>query len=194
MRKQKIANSKLIFNYKLIYYSPQIIPSSLFSSKNSEEMLSQTANTSSLFSVDAKNGSIFMYTPSSEPTLEYLCSKRSLCSCYSCVFSLNLIYSTENKINTESVQVFVDDHNDHVPTFRASHHHLTVNVSESSQIGDSFRLSDATAYDLDAYYNEVTYYLSDSANNDERSNLFEVTQIDESSNRFVNLKNLYSYI
>ena len=30
LKKQRISDTKLIFSYKLIYYSPQIIPSSLF--------------------------------------------------------------------------------------------------------------------------------------------------------------------
>jgi hypothetical protein len=181
-RKRKIAQTNLIFNYKLIYYSPQIIPSSLFSSKNdiyldeiSNEYSKNTSNqnqtSSSLFSVNAKTGAIHMNAPSDEPTLEYLCMKRKLCSCFSCIFSLNLIYSTENKINTESVQVFIDDENEHAPVFRSTTDsssttttdYLNLNVSESSQIGDYFSLAgqNAIAYDLDAYYNEISYYLSD---------------------------------
>lgn len=167
LKKHKITHTSLIFSYKLIYYSPQIIPSSLFSSKNDVHL--EANQTSSLFTVDNKNGAIHINVPSDEPTLEHLCMKRKLCSCYSCIFSLNLIYSTENKINTESVQVFIDDENEHAPVFKSkssnstSFDFLSLNVSESSQIGDYFSLAgqDAIAYDLDAYYNEISYYLTD---------------------------------
>ena len=145
------------------------------------------SNTSALFSVDPRDGSIYINTPSDEPTLEYLCLKRNFCSCFSCIFSLNLIYSTENKINTESIQVFIDDQNDHEPKFYANHlEHFSVNISESSQIGDFVTLTDSTAYDLDAYYNEISYYLSDQ-DIEERSNLFEVTRSEVAESRDLNL-------
>ena len=183
--KNRLILTKPILKYKLIYYSPQIIPSSSFTSQDVSQV---SISSDPLFTVDPINGSIAMRIPSNEETLEYLCQKRVFCSCYSCIFSLNIIYSTENKISTESIRVFIDDHNDHAPQFYTKFPELIVNVSESSQIGDYFKLYNAGAYDLDAYYNEVSYYLSDrditSAHDktEQRSNLFEVAKVDPDSN------------
>lgn len=176
--KNSINKTTQILSYKLIYYSPQFIPSSLFNQASSTQ--------EPIFSVDSKTGSIFIKTPS-EPVLEYLCIKKAYCSCFSCIFSLNIIYSTENKINAETIRVFIDDHNDFVPEFYSNQGYFTLNVSESSQIGEQFRLSNAVAFDSDAFYNQITYYISDRDilnNNDQseiRSNLFEVSQTNPES-------------
>lgn len=78
------------------------------------------------------------------------------CSCLSCIFSLNIIYTSgSNRISAETVRVFVDDYNDYSPQFYTDDDMLTVNISESSRIGDSFRVINAVAFDSDAYYNKV---------------------------------------
>jgi hypothetical protein len=173
--------NKTISKYKLIYYSPQLLPSVILSSipKIDESNNNQVFNEphEPIFVVDSKNGSIYIKTPSDQPTLEYLCQKRKYFSCFSCIFSLNIIYSTENKINADTIRVFIDDHNDESPRFQ-NDQPFNINISELSQIGDYFRLNskDVLANDSDAFYNQITYYLSDNndTSNELRSNYFEV--------------------
>lgn len=106
--------------------------------------------------MDEKNGSIYLHTPPNEPVLEYLCMSHVYCSCVSCIFSLNIIYTSGNRISAETVRVFIDDYNDFAPQFYASDEAvLSVNISEYSRIGDSFHIANAAAFDSDAYYNKV---------------------------------------
>jgi hypothetical protein len=156
-------NNLLINKYKLIYYSPQLIPSQNHHISSLEDISKLSESFEPIFEVDQLNGSIYIKTPSSEPTLEYLCLKRKYCSCFSCIFSLNVIYSTENKINAETIRVFIDDHNDHAPVFDSSRSVINVSISESSQIGDIFKLNDLEVMtsDADAYYNKISFFLTD---------------------------------
>ena len=64
----------------------------------------------------------------------------------------------ENKINAETIRVFIDDHNDAAPKF-SNDLPINISITELSLIGDSFKLSNAIAHDSDAYYNQITYYL-----------------------------------
>ena len=192
--------NKTISKYKLIYYSPQLLPSVILSSI---PKIDDTSNNpvfnephEPIFVVDSKNGSIYIKTPNDQPTLEYLCQKRKYCSCFSCIFSLNIIYSTENKINADTIRVFIDDHNDEPPLFQ-NDQPININISELSQIGDYFRLNpkDSIAHDSDAFYNQITYYLSDKndTSNELRSNYFEVVFILEEETLNLILKTHLDY-
>jgi hypothetical protein len=196
IEKNLINPTNLINNYKLIYYSPQLIPSINY---NSNENSSAHFSSEPLFSVDNTDGSIQIKTPN-EPILEHLCMKRNYCACFSCIIALNVIYSTENKINAVTIRVFIDDKNEKAPTFYSDESTFTVNISESSQIGDYFTLNNAAAYDTDAFYNQVTYYISDrninsaSDSSEQLSNLFEVSTLDtESKNLNLVLKTHLDY-
>jgi hypothetical protein len=174
--------SDAISKYKLIYYSPQLLPSPYENPANNNNVLPNFSEP--IFSVGEKNGSIYLHTPPNEPVLEYLCLTKLYCSCLSCIFSLNIIYTTTNRVNAETVRVFIDDFNDYAPQFYAKTAPLSVNISESSRIGDSFQVLNAAAYDLDAYYNKITYYLSDhDASTETRSNLFEINQFDRQAGK-----------
>lgn len=191
LKRGKINESTDIFKYKLIYYAPQLIPSPLLVTttastttseeeyldvaSNEEEKMKTTTTISTindeaeiLFEINQANGSIYLKTPH-EPTLEYLCVKRRYCACFSCIFSLNLIYSTENKVNSDSLRVFIDDHNDMSPVFSfMSDTSLTVNVSEMSRVGDKFVIRNAAAHDSDAFYNRINYTLIDKTDYDKQ--------------------------
>jgi hypothetical protein len=175
VQRKLINRTTIPFNYKLIYYSPQLLPAAYDLNKSKMNDINME-----LFSVDLNNGSIYIKT-ANEPTLEYLCMKNSFCSCLACIFNLNVIYSTENRVNAETIRVFVDDKNDYAPEFFAKSAYLTVNVSELSRIGDTFKLEDAVAYDDDAFYNQIVYYISDNditsktEKYEQRSNLFDVS-------------------
>lgn len=204
IKKGLINATTRINKYKLIYFSPQVI--------SVEKKLSDTAQNNSsiqsgesptggstffgttlnepLFTVSSVNGSIHIFTPSNEPTLEYLCVKKSICSCFSCIFSLNVIYSLDfNRIKADTIRVFVDDFNDYAPEFYSVQSELVLNISEASRVGDRFRVENARAYDLDAFYNQVSYYLSDKEVVPQESNmdrsllsgLFEIEQQDDES-------------
>lgn len=152
----KINKTTTVFNYKLIYYSPQLIPYSSVS----REFYSANALTSELFHIDVQIGTVELRVPANEPILEYLCVKKKLCSCFSCIFTLNFIYSTQNKINSDTIRVFIDDSNEHRPTF-TSESPIVLNISESSHIGQFFTLTNFSASDSDPFYNQITYRLSD---------------------------------
>jgi hypothetical protein len=155
--KKSLNHSTLIFKYKLIYYSPML--SETMATHNSSKLLGFKSEP--IFSIDINNGSLHIKTPN-RPLLEYLCIKKEYCSCFACIFQLNIIYSTENKINADTIRVFIDDSNDYAPIFINKHQsHFSINISESSQIGDSFKLVNSTAIDSDAVYNQISYYLSD---------------------------------
>ena len=109
----KINKTTPVFNYKLIYYSPQLIPYTSFS----RGLYASSELTSELFHIDIKIGTVELRVPPNEPVLEYLCQKKKLCSCFSCIFTLNFIYSTENKINSDTIRVFIDDSNENEPLF-----------------------------------------------------------------------------
>jgi hypothetical protein len=196
LRRSIINKTTRINKFKLIYFSAQFITNELFEQNdkaatlainkniNNTNLFSFSSLTESLFSINSLNGSINIHTPSNEPTLEYLCVKKSICSCYSCIFSLNIIYSIDsstNKVKSDTIRVFIDDYNDYAPEFYTQIPEFVLNISESSRIGDQFKLIDSLAYDLDAYYNEVSYYISDrdifSSNDpmEARSSLFEIS-------------------
>lgn len=178
IKKNLVNRYTKIIDFKLIYYSPQLVPSSLLSTTKKPEH-SQSINLEPIFAVDALNGSIYIKTPN-EPILEYLCLKKQYCSCISCIFSLNIIYRTENKISAETIRLFIDDANDYPPEFK-SKSDFVINVSELSKIGDQFPIADSLAYDSDAFYNEISYYVSDSKS-DRLSNIFEVNKVDKQVN------------
>ena len=173
--KNKLINSTfLVFKYKLIYYSPSIIPSIVAPSLISNQTVSNTngynGNNSTkevIFSIDAADGAIKLKVPSNYTTLEYLCKVKHACTCDSCIFNLNIIYSTRNKLNTNIVRVFIDDINKYAPEFYIDSQTYTVNISEASEIGDKVKLVNASAFDRDAYFNKITFILS------YRSDLFE---------------------
>lgn len=145
-----------ISKYKLIYYSPQLLPSNVYEkpdiSKNNHKH-DFFSNNQLLFTLDERNGSIYLHIPKNEPILEYLCKKKVFCSCQSCIFSLNIIFISENRVNAETIRVFIDDSNDFSPKFYEPF--LNVNISETSQIGDTFRVFNGAAYDADVIYNKV---------------------------------------
>lgn len=60
---------------------------------------------------------------------------------------------TGNRINAHTLRVFIDDYNDFSPKFNQTV--FNVSVSESSRIGDTFRIANARAYDADVIYNKV---------------------------------------
>lgn len=80
MRKKSIDKSTKILNFKLIYYSPQLIPSTLLSST---KIINQSYQSilEPIFSVDTQNGTIYIKTPN-EPILEYLCLKKPIAHAY----------------------------------------------------------------------------------------------------------------
>jgi hypothetical protein len=163
LKRKGLLNQNIKVNkYKLIYFSPQVIYADESGLNNSGRAFFSSSLAEPLFSVNSLNGSIHIYAPTNEPTLEYLCVKKTICSCQSCIFTLNVIYSIEyNRIKTETVRVFIDDFNDYSPEFYSNSAEFVLNISEASRIGDQFRLSNARAYDLDAYYNKVSYYISE---------------------------------
>ena len=119
--------------------------------------------------------------------LQYLCQERKLCSCVSCIFTLNFIYSTENKINSDTIRVFIEDTNENRPVFIDSEP-LVLNISEASQVGSTFKLKGFGATDLDAFFNKISYFLNDRSlvkmkdNEGEfSSGLFEIQSVSESS-------------
>ena len=184
--KKSLNHSISIFKYKLIYYSPQLVQlsdSSNYNLTTTNKFLS--FKTDPLFAIDISNGSLHIKTPN-EPLLEFLCIQKGYCSCFSCIFTLNIIYSTENKINADTIRVFIDDTNDYAPIFKNEQTILTLNISELSKIGDVFKLYNSTAVDSDAFYNTIGYFLSTENNSDSNvikySNLFEVATSNESSN------------
>lgn len=144
----------IVNKYKLIYYSPQLLPSPVYEKSTTTFTISQNEP---IFIVGDKNGSIYLHTPKNEPVLEYLCRKKMFCSCLSCIFSLNIIYSNENRINAETIRVFIDDFNDFSPKFYESV--ININISESSKIGETFQLLNAGAFDGDVFYNKVIFIL-----------------------------------
>ena len=134
-------------------------------------------NSDDLFTMNVQTGSIHLAVPTGKPVLEYLCREKQLCVCHSCIFTLNFIYSTRNKINSESVRVFVDDYNENSPQF--SGQAFILNVSESSHVGQVFSISRFMANDTDPYYNQISYYLSDkrvdwTSNAKATSSLFDI--------------------
>lgn len=181
--RKSLSQSTSIFKYKLIYYTPQVLPTEVLVN-SSNKLLDYKSE--QLFSVDVNNGSIHMKTPTNEPLLEYLCIRKNYCLCTSCVFTLNIIYSTENKINADTIKVFIDDSNDYAPEFVNKNSELIVNISESSKIGDIFKLHNSIAVDSDALFNKITYFLStekinNSSNLVKSSSLFEINKLSEKS-------------
>lgn len=183
LEKQKINQTTMVYNYKLIYYSPLLVSYNSFS----RSMYSPSKLTEDLFSIDVKNGQIKINTPVDIPILEYLCQNRQLCSCDSCIFTLNFIYSTANKINSDTIRVFVDDKNEQGPVF-VERVPLVLNISEASQIGHVFKVAGFNATDSDAYYNKISYFVSDRDVNEHedgydvtglRATLFEISGVDE---------------
>ncbi|CAF0761769.1 unnamed protein product [Brachionus calyciflorus] len=180
INKKLINKTTKILDYKLIYYSPQLIPSSLFSNQK-DLSLNQMEP---IFSLDPSNGSILIKTPN-EPLLEYLCLKKHYCSCISCIFSLNIIYRTQAKINAETIRLFIDDFNEFPPQFVSNSQQFSLKISESSKIGDEFELENSIAYDSDAFYNQINYYLSNKTSGEDRSSLFEVYKLGQNSLKLV---------
>ena len=176
----------LIHKYKLIYASPQLMPPSTSWLQNASirEQQQQQRREAPLFSVDERDGAIYMAREAT--ALDFLCRRRRYCSCLSCIFSLNVIYFTNNdaasatatannnnkstgnqrgnKIGAHTIRVFVDDANDHAPEFRSElSSTIRVNVSERAPVGHIIRLHSAytVAHDPDVYYNQLSYYVSD---------------------------------
>ncbi len=108
--------SGYISKYKLIYYSPQLLPSSLFGADDHLSKNLIEINSDALFTIDMR-GYIHLNVSTDLPLLEYLCMRKAYCSCFSCIFTLNFIYSTPNKINSDTVRVFIDDLNQDAPVF-----------------------------------------------------------------------------
>ena len=186
LRRKSIDKSSHISKYKLIYYSPYY-PSQLTTKQKKLNTTSdQNVISENLFSVDVNDGKILMKS-SNESALEYLCVKRNFCLCFSCLFTLNIIYSTENKINADSIKVFIDDFNEKAPEFYSQSSEFTISLSELSQIGDSFLLSNSLAFDRDIFYNLISYYVVDhefdlfSQNSEMRSTLFDVSLVSQES-------------
>jgi hypothetical protein len=177
---KKASNKSIsIFKYKLIYYSPQ--PLQIFSNKLDNSNNITSIKLDPLFSIDVNNGSLYMKTPD-EPLLEYLCIKKAYCSCFSCIFTLNIIYSTSNKINADTIRVFIDDSNDYPPVFfNKKNNDIVISISEQSKIGDVFKLINSTAIDSDAFYNKISYFLSTESGLLKQTNLFEVSITNEST-------------
>ena len=194
--KNKLINSTaLVFKYKLIYYSPSILPSIISSSLPNQtgNSSSSSSNKESVFSIDSSDGAIRLRVPANYSTLEYLCKIKHACNCDSCIFNLNIIYSTRNKLNTNVVRVFIDDTNRYAPEFWAATSVVYVNASEASEIGDRIKILNAAAFDRDAYFNKITYKLSYTNNDDETTTVqeFKIESVDVESknlNLIVNSK------
>ncbi|RNA37159.1 protocadherin-1-like isoform X1 [Brachionus plicatilis] len=195
--KNLISKQTKILDYSLVYYSAQQIPSSLLSTKintSTSQMYTSTSQAEPIFWVNSRNGSIHIKVPD-RPILEYLCRENEYCGCYSCIFSLNIIYQTESKINGQTIRLFIEDSNDFAPQFYSNLNYFTLNISESAQIGDKFVLLNSLAFDSDAHYNQVSYYISErNAGHDKLSNLIEISRVDESKkDLYLTLKSHLDY-
>lgn len=168
IKKRLIKNINGITKYKLIYYSPYILPS--FDSQI------QSTIKEPIFMVDQFTGDIQLNIQNNSNSLEYLCKKRNLCSCDNCLFNLNFIYLTQNKINAEMVRVFIDDINQHVPKFHVDGP-LEVNITENIPIGTSVLIPQIAAEDKDIFYNKVTYVVKNEID-DTLSQYFNITSQD----------------
>ncbi len=185
LAKQKINQSTAIFNYKLIYYSPLLISYNTLS--HGVYPQSPHDSVENLFNVNVSSGAVQMSIPHDKPALQYLCQERKLCSCVSCIFTLNFIYSTENKINSDTIRVFIEDTNENKPVFAGSEP-LVLNISEASQIGSMFNLKGFEASDSDAFFNRISYYLNDQSLSEREdddgefsSSLFEILSVNQST-------------
>ena len=159
LKKRLINSTSSIHKYKLIYYSPQLLLSNLFASKP-HSLIWIGPDAEALFTVDISNGSIHINSPAGQSILEYLCLSNSYCSCFSCIFTLNFIYETRNKINSETIRLFIDELNEQAPRFHEDTP-LVLDIPESSRIGQVFTLSNTAAADSSVYYNKITYYIAD---------------------------------
>ncbi len=185
MDKKKINKTTIIFNYKLIYYSPLLISYNTLSLSVNPQTLVDAAE--DLFTVNVSSGDVQMSIPRDKPALQYLCQEKKLCSCVTCIFTLNFIYSTQNKINSDTIRVLVEDINESKPVFTHSEP-LVLNISEASQIGSTFKLKGFKAFDSDAFFNKITYFLNDWSLNENNfnevdfsSDLLEIQSVNESS-------------
>lgn len=183
LARAKINRTTHVSNYKLIYYSPQLTPSSAAAKAFARNVITDSDG---LFKMNILTGSIQLIVPTNKPILKYLCQEKQLCPCHSCIFTLNFIYSTKNKITSDSVRVFVDDYNENSPYFSAQA--FILNISESSHIGQVFNIDRFVANDSDPYYNQITYYLSDknidwTTNPKTTSNLFDIQMNSDNNNK-----------
>ena len=153
LKKRLINSTSSIQKYKLIYYSPQLLLSNLFALRP-HSLFGIGPDAEALFTVDILNGSIHINLPAGESALEYLCLSNSYCACFSCIFTLNFIYETRNKINSETIRLFIDELNEQAPRFHQDTP-LVLDIAESSRIGQVFKLSNIAATDSSVYYNKI---------------------------------------
>jgi hypothetical protein len=158
--RKTINDTDMIYKYKLLYALPSQ------TTLSASEL--NTLNKDTMFTIGSENGSIRMRLTmpfannnnETLSTLKYLCTTKRYCPCDLCIFNLNIIYSTANRINSDVVRVFIDEVNQHKPEFYTNADMIVVNMSEASTSNDRVKLDDtAMAFDRDAHYNKLSYYL-----------------------------------
>ncbi|CAF4069570.1 unnamed protein product, partial [Rotaria magnacalcarata] len=129
-------------NTSIIYIHEELPPNTLLlqsiSSTNSLQWLPSSYLYRIYFNLNQNQS---LYTTNQRLDREELC-ERNLCNCTYCVLTLNFLQTfSTNNISIRTIQIVIEDINDHAPTFKQSF--IKLSIAENVPIGYEIPLESA---------------------------------------------------
>ncbi|CAF3320753.1 unnamed protein product [Rotaria socialis] len=137
-------------NTSIIYIHEELPPNTLLlqsiSSTNSLQWLPSSYLYRIYFNLNQNQS---LYTTNQRLDREELC-ERNLCNCTYCVLTLNFLQTfSTNNISIRTIQIVIEDINDHAPTFKQSF--IKLSIAENVPIGYEIPLESAIDNDYGLY-------------------------------------------